>query len=479
MDQWSIEKGGSMTCATCQKPEMRLNIASIAAGYTATYEEFMGEPCVVVPVVLLAEGVHNDYLYRQDDIGHYAQAWNGIPVTINHPRTDSGENISANSPEMIEQQCVGRVFKVHMDNGKLVGAIYASIGRLERINSKVLEQMEQGLPLDVSTGLYADEEGVLGTWNGEEYKAAVVNFKPDHLAILTDTPGACSLADGCGIRGNKELAMKVNSMFDARVHIANSEVSHGQVRDALSSVLSSLDNQAYSHIIIDIYENDFVYVANGANPNEADDGPLYYRRTHNINKDGVAEIGATAERVEQQITYAPVTNEQEEPDMGKKEKIEALIACHRTRFTETDEEWMMQLEEEQLDKLSPAEVEAQPQTPPPPPEPEAKVEEEEEEKVPATPEEYIAKAPQELQAVLTRALSRDRAIKDDVIRKIMANKRNKFSECQLKAKGLDELEAIAELAAPVVNYEGRAGVMKENEGGPITVPDMPAVFEKL
>ena len=37
------------------------------------------------------------------------------------------------------------------------------------------------------------------TWNGEPYRIIARNIRPDHLAILTDELGACSVVKGRGV----------------------------------------------------------------------------------------------------------------------------------------------------------------------------------------------------------------------------------------------------------------------------------------
>jgi hypothetical protein len=39
-------------------------------------------------------------------------------------------------------------------------------------------------------------------WNGEEYEETLYDFIPDHIALLPNELGACSWADGCGVREN-------------------------------------------------------------------------------------------------------------------------------------------------------------------------------------------------------------------------------------------------------------------------------------
>jgi hypothetical protein len=47
-----------------------------------------------------------------------------------------------------------------------------------------------------------DVQKQVGTLNGMEYGRIARNLMPDHLAILPDKIGACSIADGAGLLRN-------------------------------------------------------------------------------------------------------------------------------------------------------------------------------------------------------------------------------------------------------------------------------------
>ena len=68
-------------------------------------------------------------------------------------------------------------------------------------------------------------------------------------------------------------------------------------------------------------------------------------------------------------------------------------------------------------------------------------------KLPATVDEYVANAPEEMQAVLRRALARDRQMKTDLIEKIATNQKV-FTQEELAGKPLDELEKLNALSSP-------------------------------
>ena len=59
-------------------------------------------------------------------------------------------------------------------------------------------QCKRGEMMEVSTGLFSEIEPKPGVFKGRHYKGVVRNLRPDHLAILPDSIGACSIADGAG-----------------------------------------------------------------------------------------------------------------------------------------------------------------------------------------------------------------------------------------------------------------------------------------
>ena len=75
--------------------------------YTIREETLNGKPHLVVPVVMMVEGVHDGsdgpICHKAENMAQFAEAWNGVPVTISHPTIEeNGKKIlvTANSPEV-------------------------------------------------------------------------------------------------------------------------------------------------------------------------------------------------------------------------------------------------------------------------------------------------------------------------------------------------------------------------------------------
>jgi hypothetical protein len=184
-----------------------VHVSKQEAGFTIKEQVHQGRAHIVVPVVMMVEGVHHGshgpMLHLIDDLGRFPESWNGIPVVIDHPEVD-GMNVSANSPDIIEEQTVGRVYNTHVDGGRLMAEAWLDSERLRQLSVKVLENLRKGIPLEVSLGMFTEDEAVAGDWHGEAYQAIAKGHRPDHLALLPDSIGACSLKDGCGLGVNEE-----------------------------------------------------------------------------------------------------------------------------------------------------------------------------------------------------------------------------------------------------------------------------------
>lgn len=190
-----------MTVATIGLYQVKSN------NYEPRTEMYMGKKHLVVPVVMMVEGVHcgsaGPLFHSIEELGKYPASWNGIPVSIQHPEQD-GQYISANSPEVLERQTVGQVFNTRTEGNKLKAECWVDIERIMSISPEAYAYLNSKRPLEVSIGVFTDDIETEGEWNGEHYSAVATNHRPDHLALLPGGTGACSWADGAGIRINSK-----------------------------------------------------------------------------------------------------------------------------------------------------------------------------------------------------------------------------------------------------------------------------------
>ena len=170
-----------------------------------------GREFLVAPITLIIPGIlpgsKGSLLYPIEEVNKNPSAWNDIPITAYHP-TDpvTGEHVSASDPGVLERQGIG-FLRNATANGKLRAEGYFDILKTMEINSDIIRRLKAGIPTEVSTGLFTENDPAPpgATFQGRTYTAVARDYEPDHLAILPTQVGACSLNDGCGVF-NKHLA---------------------------------------------------------------------------------------------------------------------------------------------------------------------------------------------------------------------------------------------------------------------------------
>ena len=166
-----------------------------------------GRDYIVAPLSLIVTGVLNGskgaLFYPSDEIGKDPQRWNHTPIVVYHP-VINGVNVSARDPDVLNNSGIGIVLKSHVKNGKLRAEGWFDIDATRRIDPRVLANLEAGRPIELSTGLFTtNETAPLGSnYRGASYDYIARDYVPDHLAILPDQIGACSINDGCGVLVN-------------------------------------------------------------------------------------------------------------------------------------------------------------------------------------------------------------------------------------------------------------------------------------
>ncbi len=194
-----------------------------------------GRDFLISPGVLIKAAVMNDELVPLEEIQAHFSAWNGQPVVIGHPTNLDGVNISANHPPVLDALQVGRLFNVHMGDNSLKGEIWIDAARARAIHRgrEVVSRLQDGDLLEVSTAYFRDSETVAGSHNGVPHSTVARNIRPDHLAILLDAQGACSLQDGCGTPRVNKKDMDMTTETDA-------QEARSSVRRALDTIAGAL-----------------------------------------------------------------------------------------------------------------------------------------------------------------------------------------------------------------------------------------------
>lgn len=177
---------------------------------------FDGKQYLVVPVVAIREGVLNGVYVASTEIEKSLPSWNGRPIPLSHP-TQNGQHISANSPRVVERDVIGNLYNVNFSNGALRGEMWLDVVKARRTQegADTIKRLQSNEMVEVSTGYWSDEEQGKGTFNGKGYTRKVKNILPDHLAILVNEIGACSIRDGCGApRVNAQGELMDNGLME-------------------------------------------------------------------------------------------------------------------------------------------------------------------------------------------------------------------------------------------------------------------------
>lgn len=342
--------------------------------YTPRTEYYDDREYLVVPVVMMVEGVHHGsfgpILHRADQLGEYIDIWNNRPVTVEHPRKDD-VFVSANSPEMLAQYEVGRIFNTRFEDEKLKAEAWIDVQKAIAVSPIALTALREGKPIEVSVGVFSDTIVVEGEWHGEVYEAIAENYRPDHLALLPEGQGACSWADGCGIRTNSV------------------ETASNKKQNKSSNILNQ-----------------------GGKMSDDKNTPCC------------------------------------------EGKVDDLIANKATRFTAEDKEWLMTLEESQIDKLSPMEPEKKMERTNPPPQVNKDQVIDEFKSSLKSIEDYTKLMPEEMKVMVNDGVALRKEKREKLIKGIMDNTKDVWEEDALKAMSIDTLEGIVKSIGKPVDYSG-------------------------
>jgi hypothetical protein len=387
-----MAKGGSEeTCAASaiKQANGAVNTNAEEIGYsfykskqTLDYEPkitvHQGKAHLVVPVVMMVEGVHNGslgpILHPIAELGKFPETWNGIPVLIYHAYDEDGNPVSANDPDIIDKVAVGKVYNTKVDGAKLKAEVWLDEDKLNEVSDKTLNEINNSKEIEVSLGMYADYKQEEGEWNGEKYSSVAYNHRPDHLAILPDQIGACSCKDGCGIGANqKDENMDENKMIltlreagYSVFKILNNAGEEYQKRISMAyDALRSLDVHVYNYLE-ELYDDYLIYSQSGKEETKM------YKQAYKLESGKIEFVGAPVE-VHRKVEYVVNSgltrtkfnvnsNLKKEVKMASdctpciKKKVDELIANSQGRWTEEDRAMLETLNETQLDKMKPVEV---------------------------------------------------------------------------------------------------------------------------
>jgi hypothetical protein len=352
-----------------------------------------------------------------------------------------------------------------MENGKLKAEAWIDEQKIRQISPLAYAYIMQGRQLEVSLGVFTEDEPTSGNWNGEDYVAIARSHRPDHLALLPGEQGACSWADGCGVRANQEEGgndvdviktqkeLVKEGLFVIKLH----DIGFKGICNKIQGKLDAMDTDVKMHFLKDVFDSNFIYEVRGGGA----DG--MFQRNYQVNEDETIEFTGEPEPVVQKVSYEPVQTNQTEGGITtmKKEKEEKKACCpeqvdliinsEHTRFGEGDREWLEGQEKETIVKLLPVEPEA-PATPQVNREQAVQVLKEQL----STPEQFLELMPKDIKDQMSHGLSLYQAERQELINHIKANT-EVYTEDELKGMEIADLTKLAQAIKPKTDFSALGG----------------------
>lgn len=225
------------------------------------YAKLGGRDYIVAPLSMLVPGVlpgsKGPLYYPPDVVNRNPSAWNNIPIVVNHPFGLDGPT-SARDPEVLNKQGIGFVFKARK-NGRAEG--WFDVENTKRIEPRIYKSLITNTPIELSTGLYTKHKARAGNYKGKPFDAVVVNMEPDHLAVLMDQTGACSLKDGCGVlinqNGNKPMPSLLERL--ANLFTTNKEQEEVEEEEVVENEALTLEEDE----IVELVTNGWITTKTG------------------------------------------------------------------------------------------------------------------------------------------------------------------------------------------------------------------------
>lgn len=309
----------------CEDCNDRHSVTANLLSSQARRETYEGREHLVVPVVMLrSDVVMNEAFVPQEEI--VPMAWNGRPVMLDHSYGPRGDPISSNSPQIHERQRVGQIFNALVDGPSLKAEAWIDIEKASVVDSEIVSRLEAGEQIDVSTGYLSRDIPDSGHLNGRSYSQVSRNILPDHLALLPHATGACSWADGCGVRANqdqtdvretvrllaKKLGMDVGSEEDPKIleKLKMNELSYDAISSGLQRQLDAMDGPTGVHYLVAVFDDHFIYCVHPGPQSGSGAERKMYRRSYSVaESDGSIMMDDDVAEVVQETLYREVNNE--------------------------------------------------------------------------------------------------------------------------------------------------------------------------
>jgi hypothetical protein len=425
-----------------------------------------GEKFWVVPGTIAKHGVmrgSRGSIYYPDPLfNSTCDRWNKQPVIINHTFNEKGNPVSCLSEDTLDEVCVGFTDNSYYQDGDLKVEFWLSEERLYTVNRDVADKIKARKKLEVSTGLLSKTKKAKdgAVFNGQSYDQVLVDYKTDHVAILTDEKGACSVEQGCGVfnssKDDEEDVFK--EWAEKKLKVTFNELSHSGVRDLLHTQLRKKYSQDDDYVwIVEVYDDYIIY----------SEGSQLYRLNYTQSESDVTLSDGTPQKVNRVIEYVTVNKENDMPKENKNRNddqqqveldekkvplINSLIENENSYFKEDDKPVLNQMSECRLKELNEqfkqtANEKHDMENEEDDTKKNAKKKEENQtanSSAPLTPEEWYNAAPPEIQATWNHAARLEKEHKEGLVKKILEHapedKQTEEMTANLMKKDIEDLE---------------------------------------
>lgn len=138
-------------------------------------------------------------------------------------------------------------------NGKLGAEGWFDVEKLRSADrhygTDVLNRLSRGEKIELSTGLYTDNEAAppdsVCPVTGRQYTHVARNYRADHVAVLPDQVGACSVSDGCGVNNSNPEGNNQYTHAVVRTRFrGGATIVHKGTKDSAETAKRELDNSS-------------------------------------------------------------------------------------------------------------------------------------------------------------------------------------------------------------------------------------------
>lgn len=328
----------------------------------ARTRKFQGREYLVAPAVMMTEGVHKGnkgrIRYTSEFLKKNTRHWrNFTPITVYHPKRD-GKHVSADDLQILDNHGVGfirntRFGKTSAGKTGWKTETWFDKEQTKRVDSRVYNALRTGDVTEVSTGMFLNAAKKKGVWNGKEYQRDARRIQvADHLAVLPDQRGACSVKDGAGLLVNSSFKLRGFKTKDRRSEPVANELSFSDVSEQIRRALAAknqMPGYSWNGHVVEVFDGYCVYCVYGGSP---DYNYTYYRQGYSVKGEKVKLTGEPT-LVERKVDYVPVTNS-EDNDMAKEfnRKRYINILVNQGGFDDADRAWLQELSDEALQEIS-------------------------------------------------------------------------------------------------------------------------------